>query len=112
MRSDCAGSRGGNILHGASSGWLEVLKKKDLQHVCHAEGLAHRWISDGKAKRFRASIVDLALGSYSPSKIFIFLDMALCQGQFRSAQSVIKNRKESQEQEKPRIRHPDQYYPY
>jgi hypothetical protein len=38
--------------------------------------------SDGKTKRFRASIVDLALGSYSPSLLKIVVDTSACQGQF------------------------------
>lgn len=33
---------GEEVCHETSGGWLEV-QKKDLQHGCHAEGLAHRW---------------------------------------------------------------------
>jgi hypothetical protein len=35
--------------------------------MCDAEGLAHRRVTDGRAKRVRASDVDRAWRSYSPS---------------------------------------------
>jgi hypothetical protein len=45
--------------------WLEA--QKNLQHAMDAEGLAHRRVTDGRAKRVRASDVDQAWRSYSPS---------------------------------------------
>jgi hypothetical protein len=43
--------------------------------------------SDGKTKRFRAEIVDLAFGSYSPSKLSIVSDTPTCQEHSASTQA-------------------------
>jgi hypothetical protein len=44
--------------------------------------------SDGKTKRFRAEIVDLAFGSYSPSKLTLISDTATCQEQFSKRSGI------------------------